>query len=215
MSPLAACPGRITAPAATASSSRMREQIADADQVCACDGHPSTDLEFVGPRPGMVDRGGGVRLPVDERPQQRLVGEAPTGLQHVREEEIVGILDACSALERRAGKCEPSSAQCGAASQPIALLHEGDTPSVRGEALRRRQACESSPDDDRLEFQTIPLRHRRPVTTAATRRCRPGIVRRRPSRGCWRQALPPRRARACAKRLRPQRVVLPFHARPR
>ncbi len=87
---------------------------------------------------GMIDRDDRVRLPGDERPQQCLVREASAGLHHVREEEVVGVLDACSALELRAGQCEPSSAHCGAASQPIAFLHEGDTPSVCRETLRRR-----------------------------------------------------------------------------
>ncbi len=88
-----------------------REQIVDADQVRPRNRHSRTDLEFVGPRRSAIDRGDRAGLTLHECLQQSLVGEAAAGLDHVRDEEFVGVIHAGTALERRAGQREPSAAQ--------------------------------------------------------------------------------------------------------
>ena len=209
--------GRMTAPAATASfsrcASRSRMRIR-----CACDRHPRTDLEFVRPRPGMIDRGDRIRLPFDERPQQRLVGEASAGLRHVREEEVVGVLDACSPLERGAGQ--------RTIRRSVRSCLPADRASPRGDprpcAARRCVAarCESSPDDDRIEFPAILLRHRRSSSSCAGSRPLDASMSAR-NRATSIVALVRAASVAvstsaeCARRLLPKRAVPRARARPR
>ena len=148
----AACEGRIAAPAATASCSRKASRSRMRIEVRARHRHPRAHLELVRPRRGPLDRGDRAGLTLHECPQQPLVREAAAGLDHVRDEELVGVLHAGTALERRAGQREPSAAHRRTAAQPLALLDEGDAQPVRGEPVRRREAGESASDDDRVEL---------------------------------------------------------------
>ena len=189
-----------------------REQIADADQVRARHRHPRADLEFVRPRRSALDRGDRAGLTLHECPQQPLVGEAAAGLDHVRDEELVGVLHAGTALERRAGQREPSAAHRRTAAEPLALLDEGDAQPVRGEPVRRREAGESASDDDRVELADRGA----VVVMSAPRPRRPrGIAPRRRSCRCGRPVPPPRGARASARHPRPRRAAPPPLGRPR